>query len=318
MPAARPTPVPGMPMVLMSGWIAADALDRDAIAPRRPAALTNREPAVNHAHPRPRRAPPSRAMPRAVLPHRWFWLLRTFGATQRATSASISTRFGYRPPARPFRWKGDDPILIVLNHPSWWDPMIGIILSSLMGDRDHFAAIDSQAVERYSFFKRLGFVGVDTRSLRGAAEFLRMGTTILSEPNRVFWVTAQGHFSDVRQRPLALQSGVGHLAARLKRGIVLPVALEYAFWTERTPEALVRIGQPLPINNHVGLSGKEWLVRIEEALTRNLDVLNAETMTRDPAKFIDLQVGRAGVGGVYDSWRRFKSLCARRAVRCRA
>lgn len=247
-------------------------------------------------------------MPRAVLPHRWFWLLRIFRryATRYVRKHFHAVRLSASSAALPL--EGDDPILIVLNHPSWWDPMIGIILSSLMGDRDHFAAIDSQAVERYSFFKRLGFVGVDTRSLRGAAEFLRMGTTILSEPNRVFWVTAQGHFSDVRQRPLALQSGVGHLAARLKRGIVLPVALEYAFWTERTPEALVRIGQPLPINNHVGLSGKECLVRIEEALTRNLDVLNAETMTRDPAKFIDLQVGRAGVGGVYESWQCFKSL----------
>ena len=26
-------PGPGMPMVLMSGWVAADALDRDAVAP---------------------------------------------------------------------------------------------------------------------------------------------------------------------------------------------------------------------------------------------------------------------------------------------
>ena len=177
-----------------------------------------------------------------------------------------------------------------------------------MEDRDQFAAIDAQAVERYSFFKRLGFVGVDTHSLRGAAEFLRIGSTILSEPNRVFWLTAQGRFSDVRQRPLALQSGVGHLAARLNRGIVLPVALEYAFWTERTPEALIRIGQPLQINSHVGLSGKEWVDLIEEALTRNLDALNAGTRTRNPAKSVDLLTGRAGVGGVYESWQRFKSL----------
>jgi hypothetical protein len=135
-----------------------------------------------------------------------------------------------------------------------------------------------------------------------------MGTTILSERNRVFWVTAQGRFSDVRQRPLALQSGVGHLAARMTRGLVLPVVLEYAFWTERTPEALIRIGQPIRIDSHVGQSGKEWLTLIEEELTRNLDVLNAETMMRDPAKFIDLQVGRAGVGGVYDFWQQLKAM----------
>lgn len=207
----------------------------------------------------------------------------------------------------PFPPGGRDPLLIVLNHPSWWDPMIGIVLSSLIEDRDQFAAIDTVAMTRYAFFKRLGFVGVDTQSLRGAAEFLRTGTTVLAEPNRVFWVTAQGRFSDARQRPLALQAGVGHLAARLGRGIVLPVALEYTFWTERTPEALIRVGEPLRIDNHTGLSGKEWLALIEDALTRNLDVLNAETMTRDPARFHDVLVGRSGVGGIYDLYQRLRA-----------
>jgi 1-acyl-sn-glycerol-3-phosphate acyltransferase len=176
-----------------------------------------------------------------------------------------------------------------------------------MAERDHFAAIDAEAVKRYGFFKRLGFVGVDTKSLRGAAEFLRTGATILSEPNRVFWVTAQGRFADVRERPLALRAGVGHLAARLDRGIVLTLALEYTFWTERTPEALVRVGEPLRIEDHPGLSGKEWLTLIEDRLTRNLDTLNREAMTRDPAQFTALLAGKTGVGGPYDLWRRIKS-----------
>jgi 1-acyl-sn-glycerol-3-phosphate acyltransferase len=198
----------------------------------------------------------------------------------------------------------DEPILIVLNHPSWWDPLIGIVLSRAFADREQFAAIDAVAVQKYRFFQKLGFVGVDTRSLRGAAEFLRTGCAILSQPNRVFWVTAQGRFTDVRERPLALQSGVGHLAARLERGTVLPVALEYTFWTERTPEALVRIGEPLHVAEHPGLSGKEWTALIEAALTSTLDVLNAEVMRRDPAAFTELLSGRTGVGGMYDWWRR--------------
>jgi 1-acyl-sn-glycerol-3-phosphate acyltransferase len=201
----------------------------------------------------------------------------------------------------------DEPILIVLNHPAWWDPLIGIVLSRAFADREQFAAIDAIAVQKYRFFQKLGFVGVDTKSLRGAAEFLRTGGAILSEPNRVFWVTAQGRFTDVRERPLALQSGVGHLAARLERGIVLPVALEYTFWTERTPEALVRIGEPLHIAEHPGLGGKEWTALIEIALTSTLDSLNAEATRRDPAAFTELLSGRTGVGGMYDWWRRLKA-----------
>jgi 1-acyl-sn-glycerol-3-phosphate acyltransferase len=253
---------------------------------------------------RPTRGRDSRPV---ALPRRWFWLMWLF---RRYTIRYVRKHFHAVRLSRSsslFPPVGEGPLLIVLNHPAWWDPMICIVLASLMRERDQFAAIDARAVERYAFFKRLGFVGVDSHSLRGAAGFLRMGATILAAPNRAFWVTAQGRFTDVRERPLSLASGVGHLAARLTRGVVLPIALEYAFWTERTPEALVRVGEPLRVQDHANLSGKEWIALIEEALTRNLDDLNAETVSRDPAKFITLLDGRSGVGGPYDLWRRFRA-----------
>jgi 1-acyl-sn-glycerol-3-phosphate acyltransferase len=244
---------------------------------------------------------------RAELPRRWHWLIRGF---RRYALRYVRRHFHtvrLSNSGHPFPPTGNDPLLVVLNHPAWWDPMICIVLSSLMAGRDQFAAIDAEAVKRYAFFTKLGFVGVDTKTLRGAAEFLRTGAAILSEPNRAFWVTAQGRFTDVRERPLALQAGVGHLAARLARGVVLPVALEYTFWTERTSEALVRVGEPLRVEDHPGRSGKEWTTLIEESLTHALDGLNAEAISRDPAKFTELLSGKTGVGGVYDLWRRLKA-----------
>jgi 1-acyl-sn-glycerol-3-phosphate acyltransferase len=240
------------------------------------------------------------------LPRRWPWLIRGFRSyacryVRRHFHAVRLSKSGAPLPAT------DEPLLIVLNHPSWWDPLIGIVLSRALMPRDQFAAIDAVAVRQYRFFARVGFVGVDPHSVRGAAAFLRTGSALLSRPNTAFWVTAQGRFTDVRERPLALRSGVGHLAARLERGIVLPVALEYAFWTESTPEALIRVGEPLRVADHQGATGKEWTARIEAALTRSLDALNAETMARDPAAFAELLVGKTGVGGVYDVWRRLKA-----------
>ena len=242
----------------------------------------------------------------AVLPDRWPWLVRGFRkyACRYVRKQFHAVRLSKSGGAFPAT---DEPLLVVLNHPSWWDPMIGIVLSRELAGRDQFAAIDAVAVEKYRFFTKLGFVGVDTKSLRGAVEFLHTGAEILSQPRRVYWVTAQGRFTDVRERPLALQSGVGHLAARLKAGVVLPVALEYTFWTERTPEALVRVGEPLRVADHPGLRGKQWTALIEAALTRNLDTLNAEATRRDPAAFTELLSGKTGVGGVYDVWRRLKA-----------
>ncbi len=201
----------------------------------------------------------------------------------------------------------DAPIIVALNHPAWWDPLICAHLTVRFGPREHFAAIGAEAMQKYKFFAKLGFFGVDAKSLRGAAAFLRTSQYVLNAPNRVLWITAQGRFSDVRQRPLNLQSGVGHLAARMARGWVVPIALEYAFWTERTPEAFVRIGTPLDISASPGLHGREWIRRIEAALTTTLDGLNQEVITRDDSLFEPLIAGKTGVGGAYDFWRRLKA-----------
>jgi 1-acyl-sn-glycerol-3-phosphate acyltransferase len=176
----------------------------------------------------------------AELPRRSLWLVRLFRWYARRYVRKHFHAVQLSKSGHAFPPTADEPLLIVLNHPAWWDPMICVVLSYLMAERDQFAAIDAEAVKRYAFFKKMGFVPVDTKSLRGAAEFVRTGATILAQPNRVYWVTAQGRFADVRERPLAINSGVGYLASRLAAGAVLPLALEYAFWTERTPEALVR------------------------------------------------------------------------------
>ncbi len=242
----------------------------------------------------------------AALPTRWGWLARGF---QKYAGGYVRKHFHAVRLSRasaPLPRDGT-PVLVVLNHPAWWDPMTCVVLSRQFPAAEHYAAIDAAAVEKYRFFTKLGFFGVDQNSFRGAAEFLRTGVAVLAVPNRMLWVTAQGRFTDVRVRPLDLRSGVGHLAARLDRGLILPVAFEYTFWTERTPEALIRVGTPLDVTEAPGRSGRDWTRRIEDALTETLDGLNAEAMSRDPGRFTTLLDGETGVGGMYDAWRRLKA-----------
>jgi 1-acyl-sn-glycerol-3-phosphate acyltransferase len=239
------------------------------------------------------------------LPPRWPWLFRGFRkyAVKYVRRHFHAVRLSKGSAAAP----ADGPLLVVLNHPSWWDPLICFVLSQELDPRTHWGAIDAAAVGKYRFFTRVGFIGVDQHSLRGAAEFLETGAALLARPDTALWVTAQGRFTDVRTRPLGLRGGVGHLAGRMERGYVLPIALEYTFWTERTPEALVRVGPPLRVADHPKQSGKAWTQAIEAALTDSLDGLNREAMARDPGLFSNLLDGRAGVGGVYDVWRRAKA-----------
>ena len=195
----------------------------------------------------------------------------------------------------------DGPLLVVCNHPSWWDPLIALVLAARAG-RAVYAPMDAAALDRYGLFRRLGMFGVRAGTPAGARTFLRVGRAVLEEPGAALVVTPQGRFADARERPVRIMSGVGHLARRVGRGTVLPVALEYPFWGERFPEALVHCGRPIRI--HPGPSAAGWAERIADALARAQDALAAAAVRRDPAAFDVLLRGRVGVGGVYDAWRR--------------
>jgi 1-acyl-sn-glycerol-3-phosphate acyltransferase len=177
----------------------------------------------------------------------------------------------------------DGPVAVVLNHPSWWDPLICMVLSGLFAGRRHYAPIDAAALERYRFFSRLGFFGVERDRYRGARDFLRIGRAILGQPDSVLWVTAQGRFADARDRPVRLAPGVGHLLKGMTCGVVVPLAIELAFWDERLPEALAYFGEPLAVERNV--SSSEWTARLERALQAAQDALAAQVARRDPAAF---------------------------------
>lgn len=203
----------------------------------------------------------------------------------------------------------DLPLIIVLNHPSWWDPLICILLSNLFAERAHFAPMADEALARYSFFSRLGFYGVEQGTSRGAVHFLRTTQAVLARPNTAVWITAQGKFTDARARPPRLRRGIGHLARRLDRGVVLPLALEYPFWSERLPEALARFGEPITIPKP-DLGPDDWVETIERHLSSVQDALATDALSRDPRNFHTLVSGNVGIGGVYDQWRRLVAWCS--------
>jgi phytoene desaturase len=300
-------PGPGMPMVLMSGWIAADALDQDEIVrkqgrPSRSAADAGFTTGTPSHH-----TPAREAYTPEVMMKRSPWMVRWFTRYSRRYLGRSFHTVRLARDGKPVDPQGD-PLIVVLNHPSWWDPLMGIVLADrLFNSRQHYVPFDASTLANYGFFRKLGFFGVEQGTLRGAAEFLRTGLAILSRPDTALWVTAQGRFADPRERPLTLSPGVGHLARRLGRGVILPLALEYPFWEEKYPEALARFGMPLVIGDHAGLSAQEWTGCIEHELTSTMDLLARDAIARNAEAFEVVLGGSAGVGGIYDRWRRFKA-----------
>ena len=199
------------------------------------------------------------------------------------------------------------PLIVYFNHPSWWDPLVCLQLAAqFFPGRRHYGPIDAAALGKYQFFERLGFFGVEPGTARGARRFLAVSQEILGRPDTALWIAAEGRFTDPRERPVRLRSGIGHLATRVRQAVLLPLALEYPFWEERSPEALARFGEEIAAGD-ADLKASDWTPILESHLETALEALAVEALARDRSRFDVLLGGSAGVGGVYDAWRRLKA-----------
>ncbi|RLS31090.1 MAG: acyltransferase [Planctomycetota bacterium] len=201
---------------------------------------------------------------------------------------------------------GQGPVIIYTNHPGWWDPLVFFTTADqLWPERLNYGPIDAAALEKYRFMERIGFVGVEHGTWRGSARFLRVAKAAGKRGDVIFWVTAQGEFADPRQRPVEIRAGVGHAAHTNRGGVIVPMAVEYPFWSERLPEALVGFGPALPMGPQ--FDAREWTQILAEHLEQTQDRLAAAARRRDPAAFRSLLTGTVGVGGVYDFGRKLRA-----------
>ncbi|MEP7250044.1 MAG: lysophospholipid acyltransferase family protein [Spartobacteria bacterium] len=184
--------------------------------------------------------------------------------------------------------------MVFLNHAAWWDPLVCLFLArKVFPGRAAYGPMDAAALERYGFFRRLGFFAVETETTRGAAQFLRTSSAILERPESALFLTPQGKFADVRA-PLILAPGIEHLAARAPQARFVPLAIEYAFWEERKPEVLLAFGAgEMP----------DAATSLTERLAATQAGLATAVQRRQPNEWEMLLRTRSGVSRPYDLWR---------------
>ncbi len=207
------------------------------------------------------------------------------------------------------------PLIVVINHPSWWDPLTSILLSRFfLRQADHYAPIDALSLPRNRILAGLGLFPVEQGTPRGAVQFLRASQHILAHANSVLWLTPQGGFTDARARPVLFKSGLASLLKRLHHVTVVPLAYEYTWWDESKPEMLANCGEPLYLE--AGARGSS--ARVEAALAGTQDELAALAMTRDSALFQAVLGGHTDVRGLRAAARNVREALHSRRPQSRA
>lgn len=200
--------------------------------------------------------------------------------------------------------RGEGPVVVCMNHSSWWDMLLAFWLSRDVLGWDGYGPMDERQLRRYRILSRIGVFGVDRESLAGGRDFLAYARELLDGTDRALWITAQGELTSNDLRPVRFYSGIAHVVQAVGRCRVVPAALDYEFWDEKRPEVFVRFGPARQVEAGESFQRRALLRDLERSLEAEMDTLAGLRRTRDASNFRMLLGSSAGISPVYDGIRR--------------
>jgi 1-acyl-sn-glycerol-3-phosphate acyltransferase len=205
------------------------------------------------------------------------------------------------------------PLIVCLNHSSWWDLFVPAFVEHCLFHHDVYAVMDAEQLQRYAIFSKMGVLGVDRTSLQGIKAFLDTVEHLFKNQPRALWLTPQGEMVSNYQRPVRFQPGLAHIAMRLKRFHLLHMAVHYEFWTERLPEAFIHFSEPTFVDTSDATWNPQTFLRQQETRLQGLlDSLLIAVQQRDATCFQPLLQGASGTAPLYDAFRAFSARRQRR------
>lgn len=193
----------------------------------------------------------------------------------------------------------DGPLICYLNHPTWWDAYMAMIVDMVILQRRFDTYAMMEELPAYRFFRWCGAFSIDRTNPREVMRSIGYVSHLLSErPGRATIIFPQGEIAPNDQRPLVLHAGLAHIVKRVGYVVLCPVALRYEFRGEERPEVFIRFG---PMHRATAPVDVQALTEdVRQRLTHSADALRDAVIANDTSAFCVLLRGRPSVNRVFD------------------
>lgn len=171
----------------------------------------------------------------------------------------------------------DSRTLYYLNHTTWWDGIIPLLLNQTLFGQQARAMMEDRQMRIYSVFRRIGAFSVSLSDPRHALRSLRYALDSLRRPHACLFIYPEGRIhADSGQLP-AFRDGVGWITRKaLDEGLrvdVVPIAIHLHCATADRPVLHIRIGEPVEPRDLQGESTREITRRLHEELQRHVTLV---------------------------------------------
>ncbi|MBM7633610.1 lysophospholipid acyltransferase family protein [Geomicrobium sediminis] len=173
--------------------------------------------------------------------------------------------------------------LFVMNHSSWWDGLLCLLLNEKLFNSDAYMMMDEEGLQKFPFFRRLGAFSINSKD-RGKLRTSYRYTQSLLQSKKSVWLFPQGEERHQELRPLAVQRGVVHFHNKAPHGDVTFISAYYTFLREQKPEVFIHV-QTCTLTHTT-------IETFEEQMTRQLDRLRNSVITGNLQQFETFVAGR--------------------------
>lgn len=193
-----------------------------------------------------------------------------------------------------------EPLIIAVNHSSWWDAVLPIVISCGAMRHDAYGMMDQRQLARYRFFTRAGLFSVDRENARAALASLEYAAGLLRGTGRVLWMFPQGRIVPNDVRPIICESGIGRLIGMTGACSVMPVAFRYEVGREELPVAYISVGEAVHISTDTPGSAAVRTADITALLTHQADKLRDMVLGEHMKYFSPLVQGTSSISKRWD------------------
>lgn len=133
--------------------------------------------------------------------------------------------------------------LYFLNHHSWWDGLIPLLLNDFVFYQRARAIMEDKQMREYGFFSKIGAFSIDRNNPRSALFSLDYASDWLNEPGNSIYLYPEGTIT-TPCTPLRFESGILRIRLNSPEADVVPIALVISHRRSDKPELFVHVGKP--------------------------------------------------------------------------
>ncbi|MFA9557967.1 lysophospholipid acyltransferase family protein [Evansella sp. AB-rgal1] len=202
--------------------------------------------------------------------------------------------------------KPTNPAIFLVNHSSWWDPLVLFYLNTSFLETDAIAMMSEEGLTRFPFFRKIGAFSISQTSRKSIIRSLNYASEQISEGKSVF-IFPQGKEIHLEKRPLSFFSGAAYLSEKHPTIPVIPITFYHSLCHYQLPEWYITIGEAIRVPNF--RNRKEGTNEFEKRMESQLDELRVLVIEEKKDTFTTILQGKTGVSVKLE---KFKQLFKRR------